>query len=235
MNEIINRMYSDTNTTITNCAENMYSGGVVMNDHYAALFNYASSGVGVLTKAPESLEAPKGAKTVLRTRNGKLVADICENSKVCCSKDILPDIIDVSAIESDGLPKVVIVKFADGTIQKAVLSNNDIWHSSLEQGISICITKKLLDMKAGNGSSIYNKIVNRGVKIYSKSQKEKARKAEEEETQKKRDEKAAEKKRKKKQKREAEIRENQIEIQKEAYLRAMRENNNTSRDVAGWE
>ena len=51
-------------------------------------------------------------------------------------------------------------------MKKAVLAVNDEF--SLEQGISICVTKKLFSMKTeNNGSSVYNKIVEKyGCRYY---------------------------------------------------------------------
>lgn len=131
---------------------------------------------------------------------------------------VIPRIEDVQSINN----KVVIVKFADGTSEKAVLSESDTF--SLEQGVSICITKKILNkvLKGANGTSAYNKLVDYGLKVYDKKQKEikeaiAAKKAEKEAEQKKID-----RIRKKRAKRKAKLREEQIEIQAEAYRRAMK-------------
>lgn len=106
--------------------------------------------------------------------------------------------------------KVVEVTFMDGDKQKAVCQEPDVF--SLEQAISICLTKHLL-----GGSGAYNKAVKNGVKIYNdKQKKEVAVKSEEERIAKKRAKKAAYMKRKAEKKREE-----QIEIQKEAYIRAL--------------
>ena len=131
---------------------------------------------------------------------------------------VIPEIEDVQSIND----KVVIVKFADGTSEKAVLSENDTF--SLEQGVSICITKKILNkvLKGASGTSAYNKLVDYGLKVYDKKQKEikeaiAAKKAEKDAEQKKID-----RIRKKRAKRKAKLREEQIAIQTEAYRRAMK-------------
>ena len=131
---------------------------------------------------------------------------------------VIPEIEDVQSIND----KVVIVKFADGTSEKAVLSENDTF--SLEQGVSICITKKILNkvLKGASGTSAYNKLVDYGLKVYDKKQKEikeaiAAKKAEKEAEQRKID-----RIRKKRAKHKAKLREEQIEIQAEAYRRAMK-------------
>lgn len=73
----------------------------------------------------------------------------------------MSDIVDVKVIEE----KAIIVSFADGTNEKATLDKEDKFN--LEQGISICITKKLLEEKCRNGSNLYNKIVKRAEKVYT--------------------------------------------------------------------
>lgn len=77
--------------------------------------------------------------------------------------NIMPDIIDVEEIQSGDSVKVVRVTFDDNTSEKAVLSAND--HYSLEDGISICVTKKLLsDKTCGCGTAVYNKIIDHKAK-----------------------------------------------------------------------
>ena len=118
-------------------------------------------------------------------------------------------IIDVNILVPK---KVVEVTFLDGDKQKTVCQEPDVF--SLEQAISICLTKHLL-----GGTGAYNKAVKNGVKVYKENQEEMRRKkAEEERIAKRRAKKAAYMKRRTERRREE-----QIEIQKEAYVRAMRE------------
>lgn len=118
-------------------------------------------------------------------------------------------IIDVNIIVPN---KVVEVTFIDGDKQKAVCQEPDVF--SLEQAISICLTKHLL-----GGTGAYNKAVKNGIKVHEENQEEKRRaKAEEERIAKRRAKRAAYMKR-----RAEKRREEQIEIQKEAYVRALRE------------
>lgn len=106
--------------------------------------------------------------------------------------------------------KVVEVTFMDGDKQKAVCQEPDVF--SLEQAISICLTKHLL-----GGSGTYNKAIKNGIKVYEKKiAEDKAAKVEAERIDKRRAKKAVYMKRKAEKKREE-----QIEIQKEAYVRAM--------------
>ncbi len=63
---------------------------------------------------------------------------------------IIPAIIKVKNVND----KVVIVQFADNTEEKAVLADGDTF--SLEQGISICLTKKMLSELTGGNSEKLN-------------------------------------------------------------------------------
>ena len=71
------------------------------------------------------------------------------------STAVMPDIINVSNPNKE----TVFVEFSDGTKEVAHLNEGDVF--SLETGILICITKKLLaDMDImTTGSSAYNKII----------------------------------------------------------------------------
>lgn len=99
---------------------------------------------------------------------------------------IMPEISDVRHIINKGDVIGVEIKFADNTKQKAICSPNDTFN--LEQGISICLFKKILEdgMVAfnvsykGRGTSIYNKLVNHALKVMERRIKaeEKAKKKE---------------------------------------------------------
>lgn len=125
------------------------------------------------------------------------------------SSEMNRKIVNVNIIVPD---KVVEVTFLDGDKQKAVCQEPDEF--SLEQAISICITKHLL-----GGTGAYNKAVKNGIKVYEENQRAEWReKTEEERIAKRRAKKAAYMKR-----RAEKRREEQIEIQKEAYVRALKE------------
>ena len=131
---------------------------------------------------------------------------------------IIPHIKNVQVIKD----RVVIVSFADDSKEKAVLDSADTF--SLEQGISICITKKMLSMQTrGNGSSAYNKLINHCLKVYENNRKAEEKAKADEQAAKEKEKKAADKARAKRIKKTNKNREREIEIQKEAYLRAMRE------------
>lgn len=130
---------------------------------------------------------------------------------IICVKNSLLEVIDVNVIVPN---KVVEVVFSDGTKEKAVCQDPDVF--SLETAISICISKKIM-----GGSSAYNNTIKHAIKTYmNKLDKEAADKAEQERIEKKRAKRLAYKERRAA-KREAAEKERQIEIQKEAYIRAM--------------
>lgn len=115
----------------------------------------------------------------------------------------------------------VIVTFSDGTVEKAAASEDDTF--SLEQGISICYTKKLMSMLTnGNGSTAYNRMLHNAMKLYKSKQEEAANKEKEEQLAKERAERLTAKRVKRKAKLEAKKREQEISIQAEAYARALR-------------
>lgn len=116
--------------------------------------------------------------------------------------------------------KVAKVVFYDGTIEKVVCDEDDTF--SLEMAITICMAKKLY-----GGTAAYNKAVRDGMKIYKRMLERKQNEKEERER-------IAKKKQKRKEylaRREARRREEQIEIQKEAYVRAMKELNDDASTV----
>ena len=116
--------------------------------------------------------------------------------------------------------KVAKVVFYDGTIEKVVCDEDDTF--SLEMAITICMAKKLY-----GGTAAYNKAVRDGMKVYKRMLERKQNEKEERER-------IAKKKQKRKEylaRREARRREEQIEIQKEAYVRAMKELNDDASTV----
>jgi hypothetical protein len=168
------------------------------------------------------------------------VRDIKEDANMpvqfCCEK--LPDevlrtlgICRVSATTkprwTKGLPpvkkvevynnRVVKVTFIDDTFTKSVCSENDAF--DLDVGITICTLKRLLGTNSDNATKQYSKFIKHVHKVMEenalKEDAEKARKASEKAKRRKIElKKAAEK---------LKAKEEQIDIQKQAYIRAMRE------------
>lgn len=164
----------------------------------------------ILVKANKKSDVDPETKTVLtkNDHNGKLVAKFYEDGFYQFSKELIPDIEDVKIYNNCA----IVVKFMDGTTEKAVVHQCDEF--SIEQGISICITKKLV-----GGSSIYNKLIDRAIRVFLKNDAKRTEEARAKEDRRERKKKNEEKKAR----REAAMREKSIEIQKEAYVRAWTE------------
>jgi hypothetical protein len=117
---------------------------------------------------------------------GKQFRNIRYGTSMKDSWYIMPEISDVRHIINKGDVIGVEIKFADNTKQKAICSPNDTFN--LEQGISICLFKKILEdglitsnpLCKGRGTSIYNKLVNHAIKVMERRIKaeEKAKKKE---------------------------------------------------------
>lgn len=113
--------------------------------------------------------------------------------------------------------RVVKVTFNDGSFTKSVCQENDIF--DLDVGITVCLMKKMLDDGKGNGTRIYNDIIRDAHKLINDKENEKIEKQMEKEKQKKKAHKAIMKKQAKKMK----AKEEAIDIQKQAFIRAMQE------------
>lgn len=132
-------------------------------------------------------------------------------------KPILPEydvvIADINILVPN---KVVEVTFTDGTKTKSVCREPDVF--SLETAISICISKKLM-----GGSSEYNKCIKNALRFYNDKLKREEKEKQEQEYIAKKKAKRAEYKKRRAEKKEQAEKERLIEIQKEAYVRAMKE------------
>ena len=202
--------------------DNCIISGIYVDGYDADRFNTANAtitsyvngtkvtGTIDIAKNDKKPEVDPEVKSTLTNneRNGKLVANFYKDGFKTSTKELIPDIKDVIVHNNC----VVIVEFTDGTSEKAVVHPCDEF--SVEQGISICITKKLV-----GGSSIYNKLIDRAIKIMINNDAEKTKRVKEEEARKERKKRNDEKKARRK----AAKREEYIETQKEAYIRALRE------------
>lgn len=76
--------------------------------------------------------------------------------------------------------RTVIVKFEDGTFEKATATAEDYF--SLETGVCICLFKKVLDrLVSGHGSSVYNKLMDYALSKGIENSKKKTKKTTKEE------------------------------------------------------
>jgi len=113
--------------------------------------------------------------------------------------------------------RVVKVTFSDDTFTKSVCSEND--HFDIDVGITICLMKRLIGTNSDNATREYNRLMNNVHTVMEKNEKEKlaaqGQKAAEKAKKRKAELKRAAKKLKAK--------EEQIDIQKQAIIRAHQE------------
>jgi len=149
---------------------------------------------------------------------------------------VMPYVLNVRVYNGDdGKPCAIYLDFADHTSTSAAIrecADGTKDEFNIENGITICLIKKLLDMRTlGNGSATYNKLVKRIKRKYEDDQKMKKEFDEVAAMEKKRYNKIIEKKKRRRERLEQKRREEQIEIQKEAILRALRESKLKAEDL----
>lgn len=113
--------------------------------------------------------------------------------------------------------RVVKVTFIDGTFTKSVCSENDIFN--MDVGITICAMKRLLGTSSENATREYNSFMNHVHKTMTKNEEEQAEKNVKKMVEKAKKRKAELKRAAKKLK----AKEEQIDIQKQAIIRAHQE------------
>lgn len=134
---------------------------------------------------------------------------------------IMPSVKEIKIIRSMGKDIGIKVIFSDDSVEKAICDKEDVF--SYDYGLAICIMKKLFSYMSYSdkftGTYYFNKIMDFAFKNNLKTFEEKTKaEAEKIKTEHKKTKNRLRKERQKAAKREAEI-----EIQKEAYLRAMNE------------
>lgn len=113
--------------------------------------------------------------------------------------------------------RVVKVTFIDDTFTKSVCSEND--HFDIDVGITICLLKRFMGANSDNATREYNKTMNYIHAVMEKNEKERLARIEEEKTLKAKKRKIELKRAAKKLK----AKEEQIDIQKQAIIRAHQE------------
>ena len=160
--------------------------------------------IAELKKTPE---VPMTTRTMLAVKKGDIYVKHFKDGFFKSERKLMPEISDVNVYGS-----TVVVSFEDNTKTSAVLDSEDIF--SLEQGVSICLTKKLL---GEDGHSIYNKLIEHGFKVI----KDKKKAAEAAEKNKIAEKQARALKKARSERRKAKKREETINLHAEAYKRAM--------------
>lgn len=197
-------------------------GGVKIGDLVIGRDGFA---FGVKYNSPETM--PKEANTYLYVDNGQVRLANYKDGQRTSDIGIMESIADIQVLNE----KVVMVTFSDGKVEKAVIDTYDTFN--IEQGIAICIMKKSFSkISNDNGSSVYNKLIEYGLKAYNDILAAESKAEAEKQEKNARAKRKAEKAQRKRARKATEKREAEIEIQKEAYLRAMREFKDTSNTVA---
>ena len=189
------------------------SSGVISN--YVSSFDIGSvskvdtleSTIKELTKKPEVRVDQRSSLEV----SNKVVAKFYEDGFFTDSKYLIPAIKSVEVFNNN----TVKVTFVNGDVQKATAQNGDAF--SFEDGLLRCIVKEMIGKE---GSSILNKLISYGTKIYNDAEEDKKKKAKEEEKKKIASEKNYKKAKAHWEKKRAAERENRIQEMAEAIVRA---------------
>lgn len=196
--------YENTMANLIASAKISYDGAIsAVSSSTCATIDYVEAKIQEATKKPD---VPMDTKSILSHDGKNIKVTYCKDGFKQSTKSLLPDIVDVIVYNESA----VIVKFADNTQEKAVVHHDD--HFSIEQGISICLTKKLM-----GGSSVYNKVIEHALDIVEKKRKEQEKKDKDDAARKERDLRNAQKKAK----RIAKKKEAYIKTQAEIMARAM--------------
>lgn len=188
---------------LTSCSSHI-SGTISIVDNYVTQDQLKKVVQDATT--PKQPDVSPEVKSTMHHDGRRISITTYDNGFKKTTKDLLPDIKDIITHND----RVVIVKFADGTQEKAVLYPDDKF--TVEQGISICLAKKLM-----GGSSIYNKVVEYALDIVDKKDQAQKKKIADEAVAKENAAKAA----KKRAERKAQKREEYIKTQAEIMARAM--------------
>lgn len=201
-------MTHDSVYTILNDVSRTTGSTISVNGDWLTIgtVNSTSDRIDEVEKKLNGPDVDPTTKTELVSNNGNIHVRHYKDGFFQTERKLMPDIADVRVYD-----KTVVVMFTDKTKTSAVLDSVDTF--SVDQGISVCITKKLL---GEDGSSLYNKLVARALKVIKKNKKV----AEDEKKKKAEDKKARELKKARAKRRKAKKREDSINIQAEAIKRA---------------
>jgi hypothetical protein len=197
-----NSVYEIVNDLCSDCATSWKSvNGTV------SIVDSASSRIDVIEGKLKQPDVDPTTKTEIVSKYGSIYVRHYKDGFYQSERKLMSDIVDVRVYD-----KTVVVIFADKTKTSAVLDEVDTF--TVEQGISVCITKKLL---GEDGGSLYNKLITRALKVIKRKQKAEDDAAKKKEA----DKKARELKKARAERRKAKKREESINIQAEAIKRAL--------------
>lgn len=200
-------MSNDSIYTILNDACKVSSSTISFIDNCATASSSLCDRIDEIEQKIKKPDVDPTTKTEMVYKHGGIYVKHYKDGFLERERYLMPDIADVRVYD-----KTVVVMFADKTKTSAVLDSEDVY--SLEQGISICVTKKLLE---DDGNSLYNKLITRALKVIKKKQKAEDDAKKKKET----DKKARELKKARAERRKAKKREESISVQAEAIKRAL--------------
>lgn len=202
-------MTNDSVYTILNNLSSSAGATISINSECGTIgtVDSISDRIGAVEKKLNGPDVDPTTKTELVSKNGSIYVRHYKDGFFQTERKLMADIVDVRVYDN-----TVVVMFSDKTKTSAVLDSVDTF--TVEQGISVCITKKLL---GEDGSSLYNKLITRALKVIKKKQKadEDAKKKKEA------DKRARELKKARAERRKAKKREESINTQAEAIKRAI--------------
>lgn len=202
-------MTNDSVYAIVNDLSSSIGSTVSINSDWVTIgtVDSASSRIDKLEKKLNGPDVDPTTKTELVSKNGYIYVRHYKDGFFQSERKLMADIADVRVYDN-----TVVVMFADKTKTSAVLDSVDTF--TVEQGISVCVTKKLL---GEDGNSLYNKLVTRALKVVKRKKKAEETAAKKNEEEKK----ARELKKARAQRRKDKKREESINTQAEAIRRAL--------------
>ena len=206
---MIMKANTDGSVTLT------YDGSSSVTSNYISSYGISSvnkvdtleSTIKELTKKPE---VRLDQRSTLEIKD-RVVAKFYKDGFSTDSKYLIPAIKSVEVFNNN----TVKVTFVNGDVQKATAQNGDAF--SFEDGLLRCIVKEMIGKE---GSSILNKLIAYGTKIYDDAEADKKKKAEEEEAKRIAAEKNYKKAKAHWEKKRAKERENRIQEMVEAIVKA---------------
>ena len=202
-------MTNDSVYTILNNLSSATGSTISVNSDWVTVgtVNSTSDRIDEIEKKLNGPDVDPATKTELVSKNGYIYVRHYKDGFFQYERKLMADIADVRVYDN-----TVVVMFTDKTKTSAVLDSIDTF--TVEQGISVCVTKKLL---GEDGNSLYNKLVTRALKVIKRKKK-----AEETAAKKKaEDKKARELKKARAERRKAKKHEESINVQAEAIKRAL--------------
>ena len=216
--------FTDQASAVSNCA--VTTTTIDSPGNAAAYPNKYDTSTKITAKTPNDFAVVKGVQADTKCKlayEGDVIKVLkCVCGDVYAQHTVMFDIESVKVYNNKyDEPRSMTMTFKNGKSVTASVDNDDVF--SVYHGIVICLLKYMLGEKAnGCETSVFNKLMDHAHKVLDKTKaRELAAKEEAKRLEAKHKKLAA-----KKQRRKAKKREYEIELRKEAYIRAMNEMQN---------